>query len=82
MDKQRKFNEWVTFSRQVEVGDSPEDDVYLTSQFNTKQHSLTEAIETLKNYTLLDLTDQETPIKLTFNLFEVTKGKGKRVRLP
>ena len=61
------------------MGETPEDDVYLTSLFKTKERKLKEAISTLKEYTLLDLTDQKSLIKLKFNLVEITKGKGKRV---
>jgi len=63
----------------TKVMDYPEDDVYLTYRHKPKHCTLMEAIELLKDYTVLDLTDQSSFVILKVKLVPFSVGKGKRV---
>lgn len=73
-----KRKEERSFQREQEVMENPVDDVYFTHLYKPKVHSLSDAVDLLKEYTELDFTDPESFICLRLSLADYSIGKGKR----
>ena len=81
LDKQKAFREWKTYSRQIQTGEAPVDDVYLASLYKAPSYSVGEAVKILKENIRLDFTDPESPIRLRLQLEEIMRKLRKKVRL-
>uniref|UniRef100_H2Z976 Uncharacterized protein n=1 Tax=Ciona savignyi TaxID=51511 RepID=H2Z976_CIOSA len=79
--KERLKPKKLIYEKETTVNETPQDDVYLRHLYKPQVLSIQDSVKTLKEYTELDYTDQESIVTLKLGLIENYVGKGGRKRI-